>query len=43
MAKRELLYTPLLGQFMYLSKAVFVNRSCRAREGGVSLRGELWG
>lgn len=29
MAKRELLYTPLLGQFMYLSKAVFVNRAKR--------------
>lgn len=29
MAKRELMYTPLLGQFMYLSKAVFVNRAKR--------------
>lgn len=29
MAKRELLYTPLLGQYMLLSKAVFVNRAKR--------------
>ena len=30
MAKKELQYTPLLGQFMTLSNAVFVNRSRRA-------------
>ena len=30
MAKKELQYTPLLGQFMTLSNAVFVNRSKRA-------------
>lgn len=29
MAKKELQYTPLLGQFMTLSNAVFVNRSKR--------------
>lgn len=29
MAKKELKYTPLLGQFMTLSNAVFVNRSKR--------------
>jgi lysophosphatidate acyltransferase len=30
MAKKELQYMPLLGQFMTLSNAVFVNRSKRA-------------
>jgi 1-acyl-sn-glycerol-3-phosphate acyltransferase len=30
MAKKELKYSPLLGQFMTLSNAVFVNRSRRA-------------
>lgn len=30
MAKKELQWTPLLGQFMTLSQAVFVNRSRRA-------------
>lgn len=30
MAKKELQWTPLLGQFMTLSQAVFVNRSKRA-------------
>lgn len=29
MAKKELQYTPLLGQFMTLSNAVFINRSKR--------------
>lgn len=29
MAKKELQYAPLLGQFMTLSNAVFVNRSRR--------------
>lgn len=29
MAKKELQWTPLLGQFMTLSNAVFVNRSKR--------------
>lgn len=30
MAKREVQYMPLLGQFMTLSNAVFINRSNRA-------------